>query len=266
MSAPVLSAPAIRELHELDELEAVCALFCEIWGTPANNPPINVEQMRALSHAGNYVAGAYADGRLVGATVAFFGAPIARTMHSHITGALPGHAAGLALKLHQRDWALDRGLHRITWTYDPLIARNAHFNLAKLGGVIDAYLPNFYGTVDDAINAGTDTDRAMVGWDLAGPRVAAAARRESIPVVVPPGAVAALTDRDGRPVLGRTDAEDLLVGVPADIEKLRHTDPAMARDWRLALREVLAGLLADGARVTGFHGRSRYVLTRGPVA
>ncbi|MGC0416376.1 GNAT family N-acetyltransferase [Embleya sp. AB8] len=257
-----MSAPIIRELHELDELEDVCALFCEIWGAAPGNAPINVEQMRALSHAGNYVAGAYADGRLAGATVAFFGAPIARTMHSHITGARPGHAAGFALKLHQREWALDRGLSRITWTYDPLIRRNAYFNVAKLAGRPDGYLPNFYGSVDDAINGGTDTDRVLVAWELADPQVAAAARSAPIPVVVPPDAVAALTDRDDLPVLGRTDAEHLLVEVPADIEALRRTDPGAAKEWRIALRDVLGGLLADGARVIGFHDKTRYVLTR----
>ncbi|WP_331771386.1 GNAT family N-acetyltransferase (plasmid) [Embleya sp. NBC_00888] len=261
-----MSAVIIRELHELHELEDAFTLFCEIWGTGPGNAPMSVEQMRALSHAGNYVAGAYAEGRMIGATVGFFGAPIARTMHSHITGARPGHAAGFALKLHQRNWALARGVTRITWTYDPLIRRNAHFNVTKLAGRPDGYLPNFYGSVDDAINGGTDTDRALVIWDLSDPGVVAAANLTPIPFVVPAGAVAALSVEGDLPVLGRTDADHLLVEVPADIEKLRRTDPGAAKDWRIALREVLGGLLADGARVIGFQDKSRYVLTRDTAA
>ncbi|MEV4251230.1 hypothetical protein AB0J63_48570 [Streptosporangium canum] len=83
--------------------------------------------MCALSHSGNYVVGAYSGEQLVGAAAGFFGAPV--SMHSHVTGALPGHEAGYALKLRQREWALARGLQRITWTFDPLICRDAYVNL-----------------------------------------------------------------------------------------------------------------------------------------
>ena len=54
----------------------------------------------------------------------------------------------------------------IAWTYDPLIRRNAYFNLAKLGARPVEYLPNFYGAMDDAINGGTETDRMLVRWEL----------------------------------------------------------------------------------------------------
>ena len=76
---------------------------------------------------------------------------------------------GYALKLHQRAWALQRGIATITWTFDPLVRRNAYFNLAKLGVRATRYLPNFYGAMQDPINAGDDTDRLLVDWDLASP-------------------------------------------------------------------------------------------------
>ncbi|MFB9518596.1 GNAT family N-acetyltransferase [Streptomyces cremeus] len=246
---------AVRELHELDDLEAVAALFERIWGSPPGGSPVSPEVMRAFSHSGNYVAGAYEEDRLVGAAVGFFAAPAGEALHSHVTGALPGRAAGLALKLHQRDWALARGLSRITWTYDPLVRRNAHFNLTKLGARPVEYLPRFYGDMADAINDGDESDRALISWDLtAGPAPATAA---------PAGAATALAVRGGRPAVARDlDARTLLVEVPADIEGLRRTDPGAAKEWRLALREVLGGLLADGARVTGFHDRAAYVVER----
>ncbi|MEU5579142.1 GNAT family N-acetyltransferase [Streptomyces huasconensis] len=253
-----MSTLQVREVRELTELAAVDALFERIWGTAPGASPMGAEQMRALSHAGNYVAGAFADGRLVGASVAFFAAPIGQTLHSHVTGALPGYAAGLALKRHQRDWALARGLSRITWTYDPLVRRNAHFNLAKLGARPVEYLTRFYGRLDDSINGGDDTDRALVAWELTGPGPAAVPP----PARVPADAVTALSVRDGLPVVGRLDSPALLVDVPPDIEALRRTDPGAAKAWRLAMREVLGGLLAEGARVTGFHDRTSYVVIR----
>ncbi|MFJ6700112.1 GNAT family N-acetyltransferase [Streptomyces sp. NPDC091272] len=253
---PVPALPEVRELHNLADLTAVDDLFVRIWGSAPGGSPMGVEQMRALTHAGNYVAAAYTDGRMTGASVAFFGAPVGQVLHSHVTGALPGRRAGLALKLHQRQWALARGLSRITWTYDPLVRRNAHFNLTKLGARPVEYLPCFYGAMEDAINGGDDTDRALASWDLN-----REPPRPGPPAPLPADAVTALSVRDGRPVVGRLDAPTLLVEVPPDVEGLRRTDPRAAKEWRLAMREVLGGLLADGARVTGFHDRTCYVVT-----
>lgn len=252
----------VRELHSIEEFGAVFRLFDRIWRPQPGGAPITVEMMRALSHAGNYVAGAYLGGRLVGASVGFLAAPAGRSLHSHITGAATGGGIGFALKLHQRAWALDRGLETITWTYDPLVRRNAHFNLAKLGARPEEYLPCFYGSMDDAINAGDESDRVLAVWRLRESHVLAAARREPAPGRVPPGAVPGLRDGGGRPLPGRTDAPAVLVAVPEDIETMRAEDPRAAREWRLAVRDVLGGLLRDGARVTGFYDRSCYIVER----
>ncbi|WP_433240874.1 GNAT family N-acetyltransferase [Streptosporangium sp. CA-135522] len=252
----------VAELFELPAFEEVYRLFDDIWHSDPGNPPVTVEMMRALSHAGNYVAGAYQGDRLVGASVAFFGAPAGRVLHSHVTGASAGRGIGFALKLHQRAWALERGLDRITWTYDPLVRRNAHFNLVKLGARPEEYLPSFYGLMGDAINNGDESDRMLAVWRLSEPRVLAAVRGEPDRPRVPPGAVMALAERDGRPVTGHGDAPVVLVAVPPDIEALRRTDPDAARAWRHAVREVLGGLMGRGARVTGFTGEGHYIVER----
>ena len=257
-----MTGAVLRELHFIEEFEDVMKLFDGIWRPDPGSAPVTVEMMRALSHAGNYVAGAYEGDRLVGASVAFLGAPPGQVLHSHVTGTAIGRGIGFALKLHQRAWALTRGLERITWTYDPLVRRNAHFNLAKLGARPEEYLPSFYGAMDDAINAGDESDRVLAVWRLTQPHVLAAARREPHAPAVPPDAVAALTDRDHRPVPGRTDARTLLVAVPEDIEALRRTDPGAAKAWRHAVRDVLGGLLGEGARVTGFVREGGYVVER----
>ena len=97
---------------------------------------MTLELLRAFTKAGNYVGGAFDGGRLVGACVGFFHAPAEDALHSHIAGVAPGltgRNVGFALKLHQRAWALLRGVSEIAWTFDPLVSRNAYFNLVKLG-------------------------------------------------------------------------------------------------------------------------------------
>lgn len=263
------AAVEIRETKQLSELGAIADLYAQIW-RPTSGPLMNPELLRALSKAGNYVAAAFDRGTLVGACVGFFAAPADSALHSHIAGVsatMAGRHVGYALKLHQRAWALRHGVGLIEWTFDPLVARNAYFNIVKLGGRPAEYLPNFYGGMADGINGGGDTDRLLLHWDLAAPHVVAACagapQRVDLAALRADGAAVAL-GRDGRggPVVGPTDAQTLLVAVPRDVEKQRLEDPGQAQEWRAAVRGVLGGLLADGARVTGFDRSGHYVVER----
>jgi predicted GNAT superfamily acetyltransferase len=263
VAAARASGVVVRDLTELADLAAVYRLYDEIWRPDPTNPPVTTELLRALTKAGNYVSGAYDGTRLVGACVGFFGAPAGSTLHSHIAGvSATGRSIGFALKLHQRAWALRRGLESISWTFDPLVGRNAYFNLVKLAARAVDYLPNFYGGMHDSINGGDESDRLLVHWDLAGPDVQAAAAGTPR-VCVPTDAVVAL-DRapDGRPALGSLDAPVLKVAVPGDIELLRRHDPRVAGQWRTAVREVLGTLLAHGARIDGYNRAGWYAVSR----
>jgi predicted GNAT superfamily acetyltransferase len=251
---------AVRELHEIAEFERVLELYDEIWHFGSGDPPVTLELMCAFAHSGNYVAGAFDGDRLVGGSVGFFAA--GGTLHSHITGTTARQGVGLELKLHQRRWALERGLECITWTYDPLVRRNAHFNLAKLGARPQEYLPCFYGVMDDAINQGDESDRVLAVWPLTDPRVEAAVRRVPYLPDVPEDAVVGLGGDGDRPVGGRTDGRVVLVAVPEDIERLRGVDAGAAKAWRHAVRDVLGGLMEEGATVTGFHRKTYYVVER----
>lgn len=253
------SSAVIRELHANEEFEQVDELFERIWGFEPDSRPITAGLMRALTHAGNYVSGAFDGDRMVGASVGFFGQD--STLHSQNTGAA-GRGIGFELKLHQRLWALARAISRITWTYDPLVRRNAHFNLAKLGARPAEYLPNFYGVLADAINQGDESDRILAVWPLTDPRVEAAVRRAPYLPAVPEDAVVGLGDDGDRPVEGRTDGRVVLVAVPEDIERLRGADAGAAKAWRHAVRDVLGGLMEEGATVTGFHRKTYYVVER----
>jgi predicted GNAT superfamily acetyltransferase len=264
----------LRELESLAELEAAIAVFDQIWDPDAGNSSVRLDLLRAMTKAGNYACGAYdvASGALLGACVGFFGPPSHAELHSHIAGVLPaglGRSVGFALKVHQRAWCLRRDVRVIAWTYDPLIRRNAYFNLVKLGALPVEYLRNFYGVMDDVINGGTETDRMLVHWDLRSAAAADASAGRPRPASFTDerarGAVVALSvGAAGGPVAelplaGGSGARVLLVGVPADIEAMRLSNPALAAAWRTALRDVMSPLMSNGARMTGFARSGWYV-------
>ena len=257
----------VRPVSTLAELTTVDQLFAGIWQPDASGPMLTTELLRALAKSGNYVAGAFDGGTLVGAAVGFFAAPGERELHSHITGVSAGAAGrsvGFALKQHQRVWALQRGVSTVSWTFDPLVARNAYFNLAKLAAVPTEYLPNFYGPMHDRINGDDDSDRLFLRWELAAPAVVAAGGGKPLRCVRPPTATVALRrSGTGGPVRGSLRGQTVLVAVPEDIEALRRRAPGAAKEWRVAVRETVTALLADGLRFAGFDRDGWYVLTRG---
>ncbi|MFD9939917.1 GNAT family N-acetyltransferase [Nonomuraea sp. NPDC059023] len=238
----------IRELHDRREFAELHRLFDDIWQPEPGNPPVTVELMKVFSHTGGYVAGAYRDGELVGGSVGILAA--GGTLHSHVTGALPGQGIGLPLKRHQRDWALARGITKISWTFDPLVRRNARFNLVKLGARPEEYLEDFYGVMVDAINEGDRSDRLLAVWRL---------DEAAAPYPIE-NATAGVAERDGMPVVGPVEGPVVLVATPRDIETLRRENPEAGKAWRMALREVLGGLMGEGARVVDFTDRGEYVL------
>jgi predicted GNAT superfamily acetyltransferase len=292
----------IRELDGLAELDAMITLFDEIWEPEDGNSSLRLDMMRALIKAGNYASGAYdlASGAMLGACTGFFGPPAQAELHSHIAGVRTaglGRSVGFALKVHQRAWCLRRGVRVIAWTYDPLIRRNSYFNLVKLGARPVEYLRNFYGTMDDAINGGTETDRVLVHWDLrsdlAVEACAGRGQAASFAAERDRGALVALSAGDGgSPVVlpghgldghgldghgldghgldghgldgpAPDGVRTVLVGLPADIEAMRLSDPALASAWRAALRDALSPLLRAGGRVTGFDRSGWYVVSLG---
>lgn len=238
MSEPSVPTPpgiAIRPLDTVEEVHRASTVLSEVWGGDRSGMPPNL--LRALAHSGNYAMGLYDGERMVGASVAFFGAPAARSMHSHITGVLPGSQSqglGRVLKQHQREWALARDVGHITWTFDPLVARNAHFNLTVLGTRVTEYLVNHYGAMDDGVNRGDETDRVMVSWALAAP-----------PVPTPPA-----------------DRVVAAVPVPRDITRIRREAPTDAAAWRERVRDALLAHLAAGLVIGGFDDERGYLLVR----
>jgi predicted GNAT superfamily acetyltransferase len=228
----------IELVSSIADTEAMSAFFMQVWADGPEVVPFDLAL--AVQHVGGYSAVAKIDGKIVGASFGFQGSldshPGQRILHSHVTAAtVPG--VGFELKQHQRQWAIENDIDAITWTFDPLVRRNSVFNFEKLGAVGIEYLPNFYGTMTDAINAGDDSDRLFVYWSM----------RDEV------AAPALTTEAD-------TEVSAILVELPEDIETLRKTNLAEAREWRARVREVLEPALAEGYRVTGILNRQALVL------
>lgn len=229
----------IRTLDSAEEMADIVSVFQQVWGSVT--PIVGVELLRAIAHAGGYVAGVFDAGNTVGASFGFLGRHRGEeALHSHVTGILPGvqhGGVGRAMKTHQREWAAERGIPWITWTFDPLVRRNAWFNITILGAQVADYLVNFYGPMSDAINSNDETDRIVIAWP---------------------------TDPDAPGPTAPADARVTKVPTPEDIVVLRRTDPTAALDWRRRVRGELEPLIAAGGVVTDFTRAGEYVVSVQP--
>jgi predicted GNAT superfamily acetyltransferase len=237
-------AVSIRPLSSLEDVRAASALFDRIWG---ERRVMGAPLLRAMASHGGQVLGAFDREELIGALVGLVGLtedgrPV---LHSHITGVAPEsqhRGVGFLLKRAQREWCLARGLEVVTWTMDPMVARNARFNIHKLGAVGSAFHRDYYGPMEDAFNRGERSDRLEIRWDLRSDRVAAAMDgRGAEPVVTDPTTV---------------------VRVPEDYHALRERDEAEARRWRDRVADELEAALAAGFEATGFLREGAYVMER----
>ncbi|MFF7645948.1 chorismate synthase [Streptomyces canus] len=245
---------SIRTVHDVAGLAAVSAYFGEVWRTPRTAPPYPAEVLHSLVHAGGAVHAAHDGQRLAGACVAVFGPPGSQEAYSLVAAAEPG--LGQAVKQAQRTWALGLGARTMRWTFDPLVARNARFNLAKLGAAGTEYLVDFYGPMRDGVNGGDESDRLTVTWDLTAPGPSYdPGDREAAPAThrAPDGETLARRDHAGRHVWCR---------VPDDVVELRAADPALALRWRRAVREVFTEAFGQGFRATGMSRDGWYTLTK----
>ena len=244
----------MRSLVDMADMVRAAELLAEIWGYPPDQLPVTPEMLRALEHAGDYVAGAFVDGELIGASAGFFGRRGDDLfLHSHITGVSPAHQGldiGFALKQHQRDWAVARGVTVIEWTFDPLVRRNAYFNLTRLGAVIVAYEPDLYGAMRDAVNRGEKTDRVVARWDLRAPMHSH--------VDSPDGEVILRCDDSGAPRQSESDAPVLRAWIPEDYVR----DRRLLDGWRRAVRDTVGAAIGQGYTAVHMTRDGWYTLVR----
>lgn len=259
----------IRPLETRAEYDSCVALQRDIWGQDfLDVVPATI--LMVSQQVGGVASGAFdAEGRLLGFVFGISGVRDGATAHwSDMLAVRPearGAGLGKRLKGFQRDQLLERGIRRMLWTYDPLVARNANLNLNSLGAVPVEYVVNMYGDTRSSLHAGLDTDRFIVEWKLDDH----ASRAGSMPAREATGTAPVVDlawSATERPL--PTDP-CVRVAAPADIDALKATDPACARAWRRTQRRAFTWYLRSGYRASRFEHRqapadSHYLVTRAP--
>jgi predicted GNAT superfamily acetyltransferase len=301
MTARARQQIVIRDLNSIDELLQLREVEKEVWGM-ADNDTLPLTLAIACKAAGNIFVGAFdqdiekvkekdkskskKNERLVGFAFGFLGREHGQmTLHSHMLAVLDAYRhldVGSRLKQAQRERALAMGIKEMTWTYDPLQSRNAHFNFAKLGVISDTYKVDFYGPETSSILHRNGTDRLWVRWLLSSRRVRdrLAGKNHRVETLDALKLLAPLVRFDptnGKPAranlaesLGR---QRVSIEIPGDILEVERGDMALAREWREATRWAFRESVKAGFVVTEFcrsirgqQGPGAYLLQRGMVS
>ena len=275
-----MSTIQIRDLTTIDEFRQVVELEKAIWGYTDTADLCTVPVFIYTVHRGAVLIGAGDGDRLIGFAYAPVGMKNRKAMlWSHMTGVLPAYRGGLGfrLKLAQRERAIALGYDLIEWTFDPMQAMNAHFNFAKLGGVVEEYVPNFYGESTSALHRGTPTDRVVVSWKIREPHVvrrieqsSAAIRVKTHEVAAAPVVNTVVTDGEWRKTktinLAITDRR-VWIEIPTGFTEMQQRAPERALAWRMDVRQMFDEYLAKGYRAVDFvlqrqAGFGRYLLAK----
>ena len=228
----------IKQIQETTEFHLARNIFDQIWAM-SSGTEITPNLLQAMVHSGSYLSGAFIDEKCVGATFAFPATNDGLHLHSHMTAVLPDFrdkGVGYALKIDQWNWAKKKTYSHLSWTFDPLVRRNAKLNIAKLGVDISAYHPNFYGDMPDALNAGDESDRLMVSWrtDVDAPKA--------------------------RGLITKPETGDILIEIPEDIVAIRSKNQSESMKWRRQVREQFTAAFEKNGKVIGFSANNEYVV------
>ena len=266
-----MTAWNIHLLETMEEMSAVEALQRDVWpGSETDVVPAHL--LITVVHNGGVVLGAFVDEKLVGFVFGFPGLEFTpdgpRPKHcSHMAGVLPEHRdSGIGFALKRAQWQMVRhqSLDHVTWTYDPLLSRNAYLNIAQLGAVCSTYRRTAYGDMRDEMNAGLPSDRFQVDWWISTKRVERRLGKHARPTLnlshltrvgvrpfytVGSGAGNLVRPPDHVPAL---EAQLVAAEVPSDFVTLKAADLTLARDWRFFSREFFETAFAKGYIVTDF--------------
>jgi predicted GNAT superfamily acetyltransferase len=293
-------SPTLRLLDQIDDMFVVEALQRRVWGMEDVVPH---HLLLTAAHNGGLILGAFDGEKMIGFVFGFPGLTqdsngLTPKHCSHMLAVLPEYenqGIGFALKRAQWQMVRRQGISLITWTYDPLLSRNAHLNVARLGAVCSTYVPNMYGEMRDRFNQGLPSDRLQIDLWVNSPRVenrmSKRPRRQldlahylsagtgiinptqlrgtgwphppDTPWQPPNASEAGSSDPE------TTQAALYLLEIPSDFQALKAADPELGLAWRLHVRALLQDLFTRGYLVTDFvflrgeHPRSFYVLSHG---
>jgi predicted GNAT superfamily acetyltransferase len=261
---------SIRALASLEEYAACVALQEATWGAEFSER-VPVAILKVSQRIGGVTAGAFDDrDQLLGFVFGMTGIERGELVHwSDMLAVRPelhNRGVGRRLKEYQRDVCLAMGVRRIYWTFDPLVARNAHFNFNRLGAYATEYVENMYGmNTWSRLHRGVGTDRFVVAWPVSGPTPAYLLGQRTADVAA------------NAPLLTEESAHSLSLGagivrveIPSDIAALQARAVGEAAAWRERSRRAFRAAEREGYRVAGFYrdvvaGRCYYALVHSPL-
>jgi predicted GNAT superfamily acetyltransferase len=283
---------SIRSLTIYEEMGQAEDLQRSVWpGSETDVIPAHL--MLTMAHNGGVVLGAFDEDKLVGYILGFLGTDsqspdrvaMARLKHcSHQLGVHPDYrnlGLGYRLKVAQRDAVIKDGIRLVSWTYDPLLSRNAHINIRLLGAVCHIYIREAYGSMRDGLNIGFPSDRFYVEWWVTSSRVVTRLDGTRSPLdlakFLSAGAQKLNPSTLGSDDLLRPDENPsspqgnlLLVEIPPEYLEMKTRDSELASAWRFHTREIFEDLFEKGFLVTDFvylkgesFPRSYYILSHG---
>ena len=267
----------LRPLQSRDEYESCVRLQRDTWG-PDFLDVVPAAILMVCQRVGGVAAGAFdSSRRLLGFVFGINGVRNGELAHwSDMLAVRPEvrrKGLGKRLKVYQRELLLRHGIRVAYWSFDPLVAANAHLNLNGLGAAPVEYVVDMYGDTGSTLHSGLDTDRLVVEWRLTDPQVerALAGHAEpaapfpfahDVPIVNPDTSTASLVIAEALPPLPW-----VRVAVPQNIDEVKAAAPDDARLWQLATRRAFQWYFGHGYRVAGFQdttdGRhASYLLAR----
>lgn len=263
----------IRRLTTVEEFDCAVDLQKIYWGSEGE-ALVPMHMLHSITHNGGHVLGAYDGDVMIGFVIGFIGTNIdyeeadappvsdGLLIMSKRMVVLPeyrGQNIGYLLKMAQRDVAIKQGIPLVSWTFDPLLAPNAHLNIRKLGGIVAKYKVDYFGQTNQV---SLQADRLVVELWVNHQRLVERANdtveHRTLQQYIAEGVLllnsvdisgqyfmpASIMDADG--------ADMVLVEIPSNFRELDANDSGLAQAWRDHIREIFVPLLANGYVVTDF--------------
>jgi predicted GNAT superfamily acetyltransferase len=266
---------SIRLLQKLHEMHVAVELQKTYWGNDLESV-VPAHMLYSLATSGGHILAVFDGDKMVAVLIGFLGTDIQDTSRPAMANlrivskrmvVLPeyrGLGVGYKLKKRQREFAMRQGIRLVTWTFDPLLATNAHLNIRKLGAISTAYLEDYYGTsTEGGLSRTGSSDRLLVEWwvthrrveeRITGSRGVIALRQylEAETPIINPSVMSEggyAFPSNGFDIRSNSLG---LVEIPVNFEAIAAVNMELAQRWRLHSRGVMQRMFVNGFTVTDF--------------